>query len=94
MNIKLNVLKKEIMFVGGETQSLVDVNFIFKKAITYGAKKIICIHNHPSGDSSPSQEDIHLTSRIRSTSDVVKIQVLDHVIIGRNNYFSFAENNI
>lgn len=94
LNIKLNILRKEILFIGGEVQSLVDVNLLFKKAITYGAKKIICIHNHPSGDVTPSDEDIKITSRIKATSHLVKIQMLDHIIVGKETYYSFSEKNL
>lgn len=94
LNMKLHVIKKEILFVGGEASSLVDVNLLFKKAIACGARKIICVHNHPSGDITPSKEDIAITSKIRNFSKIVQIPLLDHIIIGKNNYFSFNDNQI
>jgi len=94
LNIKLNIIKKEILFIGGSSSSLVDVSLLFKKAIMCGAKKIICVHNHPSGDSNPSDEDIILTDKIRKVGELVKICLLDHIIIGKNNYFSFAREGI
>lgn len=92
LNIKLNLIKKEILFVGGETQSIIDVNLLFKKSILYGAKKIICIHNHPSGDPSPSNQDIKITSKIREVSKIANIELIDHIIVGKNSYFSFIEH--
>lgn len=94
LNVKLIIIKKETLFVGGETSSLIDVNLLFKKALICGARKIICIHNHPSGDPTPSSEDIKLTTKIRKICEIVKIDLLDHIIIGRNNYFSFAKMGI
>ena len=91
LNVKLKLIKKEHLFVGGECSSIVDINLLFKKAISCGARKIICIHNHPSGDPLPSNEDINLTNRIRKIADIVKIELLDHIIIGKNDYFSFSK---
>lgn len=94
LNSKLNIIKKETMFLGGESSSIVDVNLLFKKAIACGARRLICAHNHPSGDVTPSQEDIAITNKIRNFSKIVQITLLDHLIIGKNNYFSFNDNQI
>ena len=93
LNIKLNMIKKEVIFIGGMNQSIVDIKLLLKKAIIYGAKKILCIHNHPSGDSSPSQEDIKLTFKIKQSAEYFNIQLVDHLIIGKNEYFSFSEDS-
>lgn len=94
MSIKLTVIKKEILFIGGEHSSLVDINLIFKKAMILGARKIICIHNHPSGDATPSREDQSLTNKIRQIGNIVNVQLVDHIIIGKNDYFSFKKMNM
>ena len=94
LNIKLNVIKKEILFVGGEHSSLIDVNLIFKKALACGAKKIICLHNHPSGNPIPSNEDIAITSKIRNIGELINIELLDHIIVGDGDYFSFSHHKI
>lgn len=94
LNIKLNIIKKETLFIGGESSSIIDTNLIFRKAMMCGARKIICLHNHPSGDSYPSNEDISLTNKIRKIGEIVKIELLDHIIIGKNKYFSFKESQI
>jgi DNA repair protein RadC len=91
LNIKLHIIKKEILFKGGDTSAYIDVNMMFKNAILCGAKNIICVHNHPSGDSSPSKEDMNITENIRSLSKITKINLLDHIIVGKNEYFSFKE---
>lgn len=94
MNVKLKIIKKEVLFKGGINNSLVDINLIFKNALMCGAKNIICIHNHPSGDSTPSIEDIELTKSVKSMSKIAKVNLVDHIIIGNNNYFSFKKSNI
>lgn len=94
LNIKLKLIKKEILFIGGECSSLVDVNLLFKKAITCGARKLICLHNHPSGDPTPSREDVQLTKKIRLIGEIVKIELIDHIIVGKNDYFSFSKEEI
>lgn len=94
LNIKLHVIKKEILFIGGECSSLVDPNLIFKKALICGAKKLICLHNHPSGNSIPSNEDISITNKIRNIGQLMNIELIDHIIIGHNDYFSFSQHQI
>ena len=63
LNIKSHIIKYEKLFVGGVSCSIIDVNLIFKKAIGYGACKIICLHNHPSGEATPSNQDILITKK-------------------------------
>ena len=94
LNIKSNLIKKEILFVGGETSSLVDINLILKKALIYGARKIICVHNHPSGDCRASQEDMKVTERIQMAGKLVNVALIDHIIIGKDSYFSFAKSKL
>ena len=91
LNIKLKIIKQETLFIGGECCSLIDTNLIFKHALEYGSRNIICIHNHPSGDPSPSQEDVSLTKKIREIANIVNIKFLDHIIISKDDYFSFAK---
>jgi len=89
MNVKLQIIKKEILFKGGSHSSLVDINLLFKNALACGAKNIICVHNHPSGEITPSDEDIQLTENIMNVSKIAKINLIDHIIIGKEGYFSF-----
>ena len=58
------------------------------------ASGIICVHNHPSGDVNPSKEDIMLTKKIKEISIIHGIKLLDHIIVGNGNYFSFCDNNM
>ena len=80
LNIKSHIIKYETLFVGGSCSSIIDVNLVLKKAIEYGANKIICIHNHPSGDPTPSKQDILITKKIKMTSEMLDIKLLDHII--------------
>ncbi len=92
LNIKLHILQEEKLFVGGFESSNIDLKVIFKKALLCNASKMICFHNHPSGDATPSPEDILLTQQIKKMGEIVHIRLLDHVIIGTNNYYSLIEN--
>lgn len=61
--------------------------------IRYSAAAVILLHNHPSGDPSPSQEDLHITKRLRDIGEVLEVRVLDHVIFGEGKYVSFVDDN-
>ena len=65
---------------------------MFKLAIKHSAYSIIVCHNHPSGNSNPSKADIELTSKLMESGKLLSIPVIDHIIIGYNNYFSFYDN--
>ncbi len=64
---------------------------LFRRAIRSNAASVILVHNHPSGDPTPSQEDIALTTRLRAAGDLVGIRIVDHVVIGDGRYVSFVE---
>ena len=88
-----NYIDKKLLFVGTTNYSLVHPREVFKEAYLLSASNIICIHNHPSGDATPSSNDIELTKKIKMISDIHGIGLLDHIIIGCNNYYSFYEDN-
>lgn len=88
------VLRKEKMFQGGITNTIVDSRIIFKTAIDYQAVSIILCHNHPSGNLKPSEADKKLTKQIIDSGNILNIKVLDHIIIGENNFFSFADEGL
>lgn len=94
LNIKSHIIRYEKLFVGGISSSIVDVNLIFKKAISYGASKIICLHNHPSGDPTPSKQDLLLFKKINNVGAILEIKIMDHIIIGKGSYYSFEEMNL
>ena len=88
-NIVINV---ERISTGGITSSLADPKVIFKEALLKGATAIMLCHNHPSGIAKPSSEDKQLTQKMVRAGKFLDIMVLDHIIIGENSYFSFAES--
>ena len=91
LNIKSHIIKYETLFVGGINFSIIDVNLILKRCIEYGACKIICMHNHPSGDPTPSNQDIMLTKKISQIADLLDIKLIDHIIVGLNDYCSLKQ---
>lgn len=86
-------IDKKLLFTGTVNYSLVHPREIFKEAYLLSASSIICIHNHPSGNSTPSKNDIELTKRIKEISNLHGIALIDHIIIGYNNYYSFYEDS-
>ncbi len=79
---------------GTVNASLINPRELFIRALLTGATSIFLCHNHPSSDSTPSQEDIKVTRRIKEAGDLLGIKLLDHIIIGNSEYFSFKEKNI
>lgn len=94
LNSKNEVLKEKIIFMGTANQSIVHPRDIFKEAILNNAIKIIIVHNHPSGNVSPSLEDKKFTQKLKDAGELLSIPLLDHIIIGKNTYFSFLEQNL
>lgn len=86
-------LAKKKLFIGTISSSLVHPREIFKEAYLLSASYIICLHNHPSGNCLPSKEDIDITRKIKELGVIHSIFLIDHIIIGQNNYYSFYENN-
>lgn len=86
------VIEEKLLFVGTVNFSLVHPRDIFKKAYLLNASSIICVHNHPSGEVRPSLEDIRLTKKLLEIGKLMEIKVIDHVIIGKDKYYSFLEN--
>lgn len=79
---------------GGINQSIVDVRILFKIAFDHFATGIIVAHNHPSGNLKPSREDIDITQKIKEAGKILGIQILDHLIITQNSYFSFSDDGL
>ncbi len=94
LDTKNKIIREEIVSMGSLTASIVHPRDTFKAAIRESAAAVIFIHNHPSGDSKPSQEDILLTRRLVQAGEVIGIQVLDHIIIGDSSHFSFRDNGL
>ena len=94
LNTKNMIIYNILISVGTINTSLVHVREVFKNAIKKNSNSIILVHNHPSGNSMPSNEDKVLTKRLYDAGELLGIKVLDHVIIGKDNYFSFMEENM
>ena len=87
------LIEDKLLFIGTLNKANVHPREIFKYAYINDSTKIILIHNHPSNNVIPSKEDIILTKNIIDISKIHNIKVLDHIIIGINNYYSFYDNN-
>ena len=94
LNQRNKLLKTIKISQGGITFTSVDIRLIFKAALEIYATRIILIHNHPSGNLSPSVEDDKITKRIVELGKIMEINVLDHIIITNNGYFSYADKNL
>lgn len=93
LNNKKKYLDKKRLFIGSINSSIAHPREIFKNAYLLSASFIICIHNHPSGDATPSREDIEITRKLKEIGHIHAIELIDHIIIGNNNYYSFYEDN-
>lgn len=87
------IIKDKLLFIGTINYSIVHPREVFKEAYLLSASSIICVHNHPSGNLEPSNEDINLTNRLKEIGNLLGINVIDHVIITYDSYYSFYENN-
>ena len=88
------IIKEKLLFIGTINYSIVHPREVFKEAYMLSASAIICVHNHPSNNLSPSKDDIEITKKLIEIGSILDIKVLDHLIIGRDNYFSFLENDL
>ena len=91
LNSKNIVIKKKTIFIGTLNASIVHPREIFSEAIKCASNAILVLHNHPSGDTTPSNEDIKTTERLRECGQLLGIDLLDHVIIGDHEYLSMVE---
>lgn len=89
---KQHAIGKKLLFIGTINRSVVHPREIFKYAYIYSANTIACLHNHPSGEITPSKEDVELTNAIVEIGKLNKIPIIDHIIIGEHSYYSFQDN--
>jgi len=94
LDTKNKIIREEVVSVGSLSASLVHPRETFKAAVRESAAAVVFVHNHPSGDIKPSQEDILLTKRLVQVGEMIGIQVLDHIIIGDAGHFSFRDNGM
>lgn len=93
LDTKNKIINDKLLFVGTLNYSLVHPREIFKEAYLVSASSIICVHNHPTNNTHPSENDVVITKQLVDVGKILGIKILDHIIIGKNNYFSFVENN-
>ncbi len=93
-DVKLNLKIKKEISIGGINQTLISINVILKWALKINAVAILLIHNHPTGDPTPSNQDIKETIKLKEAADMIGIKLLDHIIFGNNIYYSFLENDV
>ncbi len=91
---KLKLVEKYVLSVGTVNASLLSPREVFVQAFKAKASYIMLLHNHPSGDSHPSSQDIIITKKIKKAGELVEIKLLDHIIIGDGNYTSLKENGL
>lgn len=94
LNAKNVLIRDQLISKGTVNASLASPREIFLLALRYGAVNLILVHNHPSGDPSPSQDDCLITQRIRESGNLLGIQLLDHIIIGDNSYSSLKKEGM
>jgi DNA repair protein RadC len=88
------IAKESIISIGTLTANLVHPREVFKEAISRNAVQIIVIHNHPSGNPEPSEDDLEITKRLVESGKILGIEVIDHIIVARDNFFSFKEKGL
>ncbi|MUV39430.1 UPF0758 protein [Lentibacillus sp. JNUCC-1] len=91
LDTKNQVIHRKTIFIGSLNASIVHPREVFREAVKRSAASIICAHNHPSGDPTPSREDIHVTKRLAESGKLVGIELLDHIVIGDRKFISLKE---
>jgi len=94
LNTKNEILAEEVVFVGTLDSSLAHPREIFRTAIRRSSAALILVHNHPSGDPTPSAEDLQITRRMAQAGEILGIEVLDHIILGDQRYRSLREEGV
>src|SRR6266481_2168576 len=94
LNNKNRVNGFKIISTGSLTASLVHPREVYRAALGLCAAAVIFVHNHPSGEPAPSQEDIELTRRLKESGEILGIRVLDHIVLGDGRYYSFSNSGL
>ena len=92
LNSKNEITGFKTIFSGGQNSAQVDPKIIFRNALLFGAVSIILIHNHPSGDVEPSEDDLEMTHKLKLAGEFLNIKVLDHIIISQCDFYSIASH--
>ncbi|MCW5851821.1 MAG: hypothetical protein KIT87_17240 [Anaerolineae bacterium] len=94
LDIKNHVLGTRLVYQGGLNAVVIRLADCFREAVACGAAAVILVHNHPSGDPTPSAEDVRLTREAGQAGDLLGIEVLDHIVLGRPGFVSLRENGL
>lgn len=94
LDAKNRIIREEQVSEGSLTSSIVHPREVFSPILRESAAAVIFVHNHPSGDPNPSQEDLEITRRLKEAGDLMGVRVLDHVIIGAGDYVSLADRGL
>lgn len=91
LNSRNRIIYQDCIFIGGIDQCPVDFRILFKRLLTVGAHKFILVHNHPGGNCEPSKQDKQLTQKLKEASTILQLELLDHIIISDDGYYSFRD---
>ncbi|MGI6392533.1 MAG: RadC family protein [Candidatus Izemoplasmatales bacterium] len=91
LDLKMNLIAAKKIYVGSLNQSLIHPREVFKYAVKHSAYQLILVHNHPSGDPAPSEEDIAITKKFIEIGELMQIRVADHIVVGDGRYVSIIE---
>lgn len=94
LDTRNHVISEEVVSIGSLDSSIVHPREIFKTALKKSSASIICVHNHPSGDPTPSREDILVSRRLAEVGQLMGIEVLDHVVVGEQRFVSMKEQGL
>lgn len=94
LNTKNHIIAQETLSIGSLNSSIVHPREVFRAAIKCSSASVVCAHNHPSGDPTPSPEDIRMTERLCEAGEIVGIDVLDHIVIGDGEFISLKEQGL
>ncbi len=91
---KNRIICLDVVSIGSLNQSIVEPRSVFQTACLSNAAALILVHQHPTGDPFPSSEDISITRRLKEAGEIMGIRVLDHIVVGDGEYFSFTERGL
>jgi len=94
LNARNRVIKKETISIGSLNASIVHPREVFEPALRESAASVILVHNHPSGDTAPSDDDVQLTKRLVKAGEIMGIEVLDHLVVGEKGYTSLKDQGL
>ena len=92
LNRNNKVMERILISQGGVAATVVDLKILFKRLLICGASGFICVHNHPSGNLQPSQNDFDLTRKIKEGANLIDLKLYDHIIVAGNSFYSFVDN--